>query len=306
VAGHAAVGVDDDLAAGEARVADRAADHEAPRRVDEQVLAQLAGVVEVAREDRLDDVLPEVVGDQRLGALAVLRGDQELLDLDRHAIAVAHRDLRLAVRAQVGDDVGAAHVGEALGELVGQRDRQRHELGRLARRVAEHHPLVARAGDVQSVVVGGIRPCLVRRVHALRDVRRLLVDRVDDRARVGREAEIGVGVADLADRGARDVLDVDVGLCRDLARDDDEPRVHERLARHAPVGIVAHDRVQDPVGDLVGHLVRVTLGDRLRGEEVLVLSKRGHGSATGSAVRGMEGPDGRATAGRRGRARARA
>ena len=35
VTAHAAVGVDDDLAAGEARVAVRAADDEAPRRVDE-------------------------------------------------------------------------------------------------------------------------------------------------------------------------------------------------------------------------------------------------------------------------------
>ena len=37
VAGHAAVGVDDDLAAGEAAVADRAADHELAGRVDEEV-----------------------------------------------------------------------------------------------------------------------------------------------------------------------------------------------------------------------------------------------------------------------------
>ena len=37
VAGHAAVGVDDDLAAGQAGVADRAADDEAAGRVDEEV-----------------------------------------------------------------------------------------------------------------------------------------------------------------------------------------------------------------------------------------------------------------------------
>ncbi len=49
VAGHAAVGVDDDLAAGEAGVADGAADDEAAGRVDEEVVAQLAGVVEVLR-----------------------------------------------------------------------------------------------------------------------------------------------------------------------------------------------------------------------------------------------------------------
>ena len=45
VAGHPAVGVDDDLAAGEPGVADRAADHELPGRVDEEALAKLGVVV---------------------------------------------------------------------------------------------------------------------------------------------------------------------------------------------------------------------------------------------------------------------
>ena len=69
VAGRAAVGVDDDLAAGEPGVAHRAADLELAGRVDEQVLAQLALGVELAVvgvQHRLDDVLPEVGLDQRL------------------------------------------------------------------------------------------------------------------------------------------------------------------------------------------------------------------------------------------------
>ena len=282
VAGHAAVGVDDDLAPREAGVAHRAADDEAPGRVDEEVLAQLALVVEVLRQDRLDDVLPEVVGQQRLGAVAVLGRDQELLDLDGLAVQVAHRDLGLAVGAQVGDDLGLAHVGQALGQLVGQRDRQRHQLRRLVGGVAEHHPLVTRAGDVECIVVGGVGARLVGLVHALGDVGRLLVDRVDDRARVGAEAEVGVGVADLADRLARDVLDVDVGRGRDLAGHDDEPGVHERLAGDAPVRVVAHDRVEDAVGDLVGDLVGVALGDGLGREQVLVVGKLVHGIAESS------------------------
>ena len=277
VAGHAAVGVDDDLAAGEAGVADRAADHEAPRRVDEEVLAQLLLVVEVLRQDRLDDVLPQVLGDQRLGALAVLGGDQQLLDLDRAAVEVADRDLRLAVGAQVRHDLGLAHVGEALGELVRERDRQRHQLVRLVARVAEHHALVTRAGDVELIVVGGVGARLVGGVDALGDVGRLLVDRVEHRARVGGEAEVGVGVADLADRLARDLLDVDVRRRRDLARHDHEAGVHERLARHAAGRVVAHDGIQHAVGDLVGDLVRVAFGDRLGREQVLVVSQGAHG-----------------------------
>src|SRR5919198_858755 len=99
VAGHAAVGVDDDLATGQARVTNRAADDEAAGRIDQELLAQLAHVVERLGQDRLDDVLPQVVGDQRLGALLVLGGDKQLLDLHRPAVAVADRHLGFAVGA---------------------------------------------------------------------------------------------------------------------------------------------------------------------------------------------------------------
>jgi hypothetical protein len=261
VAGHAAVGVDDDLAPGQPRIAHGPTDDEAPGRVDQQRAAQLARVVEVAGQHGHHHVLPEVVAQElRLDAVAVLRRDEDALDRRRRAVAVANGDLRLAVGAQVGQPV-AADDGQALGELVGQRDRQRHQLGRLARGVAEHHPLVARAG-----VAGRVR-CAV---DALGDVGRLLVDRVDDRARVGAEAQVGVDVADPADRLARDVLDVDVGRGRDLARDDDQAGVDERLAGHAAARMVGEDGVEHAVGDLVGDLVGVALGDRLGGEEELV------------------------------------
>ena len=271
VARHAAVGVDDDLAPGEAGVADRAADHEPAGRVDEEVLAQLGRVVELLGQDRLNDVLPEVVRDHRFGALAVLRGDQELLDLDRPAVDVAHADLGLAVGAQVVERAGLSHRGEPLGEAVRQRDRQRHQRVRLVAGVAEHHPLVTRAGHVELVVVGGVGARLVGDVHALGDVRRLLVDRVQDRAGVGREAEVPVGVADLADRLARHLLDVDVGFRRDLAGDDDQAGVDERLAGHATVRFVLQHGVEHAVGDLVGDLVGMALGHRLGGEQELVV-----------------------------------
>ena len=166
---------------------------------------------------------------------------------------------------------------------MGERDRHRHQLRRLAGRVAEHHPLVAGPGDVELVVVGRVGARLERLVDALGDVGRLLVDRVDHRAGVGREAEVGVGVADLADRLAGDLLDVDVGLGRDLAGDDDEAGVDERLAGDPAVRVVGQDRVEDAVGDLVGDLVRVALGHRLGGEQVLVLGKLllGHSARRG-------------------------
>ena len=74
---------------------------------------------------------------------------------------------------------------------------------------------------------------LVRLVDALRDVGRLPVDRDDDAARLEVEAVLGARVADLGDAVADDRADVDVGLGRDLAGDDDEPGRDQRLAGDA-------------------------------------------------------------------------
>ena len=173
VAGHAAVGVDDDLAPGQAAVAHRPADHEAPGRVDQEVPQKLLLVIQLAREHRPQDVLEQVRLDQALAvdAVGVLGGDQDLLDLDRPSVLIANGHLGLAVGTQVGDDLSLADLRQALGELVRERDRQRHQLLRLVGGVAEHHPLVARARDVQLVLVGGIVTGLIRGVDALGDIR---------------------------------------------------------------------------------------------------------------------------------------
>src|SRR5205807_6075220 len=47
---------------------------------------------------------------------------------------------------------------------------------------------------------------------------------------------------------------------------DDQARRQQRFTRHPPLGVLAEDGVEDGVGDLVRHLVRVTLGHRLRTE----------------------------------------
>jgi len=147
VSGGAAIGIDDHLAPGKAGVAHRPADHELARRIDDHELVEAGGVVEVFGQDRLDHVLDQVGADHALyvGRVRMLGREDDLDDLYGAAVLVAHRDLRLTVRAQVGQHAGFAHVGESPGELVRERDRQRHELARLVAGEAEHHPLVAGA-----------------------------------------------------------------------------------------------------------------------------------------------------------------
>ena len=64
MAGHAAVRVDDDLAAGQAGVAHRPADDEAARRVDVDLRVDCP---QLSRDDRLDDHLDDVVAQPIVG-----------------------------------------------------------------------------------------------------------------------------------------------------------------------------------------------------------------------------------------------
>ena len=89
---------------------------------------------------------------------------------------------------EVVEDLLLAHLGEAAGELVGEHDRQRHQLFGLVAGVAEHQALVARPA----------------RVHAHGDVGGLLVDGGDDRAGLVVEAVLGAGVAHALDGLAHD------------------------------------------------------------------------------------------------------
>ena len=97
VARHPAVAVDDDLAAGQAGVAHRAAGHEPPGRVD---VHDRVGRAQLGRDRRQDDRLDDV-GAEPLGADVgvVLGGDDDGPDPLRDAVLVLDRDLRLAVRA---------------------------------------------------------------------------------------------------------------------------------------------------------------------------------------------------------------
>ena len=208
---------------------------------------------------------------------------------DRAGALVLDGDLGLAVGPQEVELSVAARLGEALDEAVREREGQRHQLLGLAHGVAEHQSLVAGAAGV----------------HALGDVRRLRVDRGDDRAGLVVESELRARVADLLDRVPDDRRKVDVSLGRDLAGDEGESRRDEGLAGHAARGIVAEHRVQDRVGDLVGDLVRVTLGHRLGGEVVSAvlehrLSFEKCGGCPGNAQVSRPRPNGQRGDGKRG------
>ncbi len=153
-----------------------------------------------------------------------------------------------------------AHLGHrALGQLVGQRDGQGHQLRRLRwRRSRKHHALVAG---------------LPSAVHAHGDVRALGAQGHHHGAGLVVEAHGRVGVADFLDRLADDVGHVDLNVSRigDFAGDDDHTGGGGGFAGHARARVLGQDSVQDGVRDVVTHFVGVALGDGLRGEEGLTL-----------------------------------
>ncbi len=271
VPGHAAVGVDDDLPAGQARVTHRPADHEAAGRVDQD-----AGVLglEAERLDlRRDDVLAQVDGEflVQVHALGVLAGDHDGVQADRLVAVVLDGHLGLAVGTQVRNRAVLADLGQPAGQAVRQGDRQRHQLGRVRAGVAEHQALVTGALLVE-LVEGVLQPRLVGGVDTLRDVRGLRVDRHVDPAGVAVEALAGLVVPDLLHAVTDDLRDVDLGLGGHLAGHVDLTSGDHGLDRDTAARVHAQHRVQDAVADRVGHLVGVAFGHGLTGEQPTVSS----------------------------------
>ncbi len=253
VAGHAAVGVDDDLASGQAAVADRAADHEVAGRVDVElgVLVQQLG-----RQHLLDDQLHHAVAQVVIGDVRVVLGGQHhRIDADHLAAFVAAGHLGLGVRAQPWQQAGLARLGLALDQAVGEADRRRHQHVGLVAGVAEHQALVAGA------LVFRLGP-----VDALVDVHRLLADDVQHAAGGAIEADVGAVVADVDDDLAHQLFQVDPGGGGDFTGDDRHAGLDQGFACHASVLVLGDDGVQHRVGDLVRDLVRMAFGHGLGGE----------------------------------------
>ena len=263
---HSTVGVDNDLAARETGVTNRASDHEAPGRVDDQ-LEVVVG--EPFRNNRPDHVLDQIGPDHgfTVNAVVVLGGHQHSAESDRTIVLVVEGDLGLPVRPQVRDGAGPAHLGMALGHPMGQVDGQRHQGVGLVAGVAEHHSLVPGALPVQVILLsGGPRPDLLGVIDPLSDVVGLGVDSDHHPTSVAVKAIVLPVVSDLSDRPAHDVGDVYVPGGSDFAGHYAEAGGEHRLAGHPRLGIFGQERVEDGVRNLVGHLVRMSLGDRLRGE----------------------------------------
>ena len=145
VARHAAVGVDDNLAPGQAAIADGAADHEPARRID----VVLRAFAEPARrQHRLDDLFHDGFVQVFLPDLRCMLGRQhDGLDADGLVVLVGEGQLALRVGAKPGQFrvAALADLRLPLDKLVRIVDRRRHQGRGLIGRITEHQALIARA-----------------------------------------------------------------------------------------------------------------------------------------------------------------
>ncbi len=269
---HAAIGIHDDLASGQAGIAHRTADNKTTGWVDINL-----GVLihQFRRNDSLDHVFQNV----RLNAIVadffviqlvgVLAADNDSVDANRLAVVIFHGYLALAIGVHPGQGAILADFRHAAGQLVGVVDGHRHQgFGFIAGK-AKHHALVASASGFDESFV--VFDCFLDAVlvHTARNIRALVGQRHQHTASGAVEALLAAVVADVVDHFAHEGIDVNIGLGGHFAVGQHEAGLDGCLAGN-PAGFIFRDHgIQDRVADLVAHLIGMTFGDRFRSEQVL-------------------------------------
>ncbi len=191
-------------------------------------------VQQVGRDDLLDYLL--------LNLRAKLLGGDLLRVLGRHddgvhalghdgatVMLVLDGDLGLGVGAQPGQRAVAAGGRHGGIEAVGQQQCHGEQLGRLVGGIAEHDALVTSTELLKGLLV----------VQTLGNVGRLLLDGDEQVAGLVVEALGRVIVANVLDGVADDLLVVEAGLGRDLAKDHDHAGLGGRLAGNLGQGVLS-------------------------------------------------------------------
>ena len=274
VPGNAAVGIHQNLAPGQAGVPLRPADHKPAAGVD-----KILGLVvqQLRRHDGPDDLLNHIPADLGaesvpVGSVVMLAADDDSVNAIGFPVAVFHRDLRLAVRPQVGQRAILADGGQPLHQPVRKVNGDGHQAVGFVAGETHHHPLVAGAGSPAGVRGGAataVGAMLQRRADAGVDVRRLLAGVADDAAGMAVDAVLQIGVADFQQRLPGEGIKVQVRLRGDFAGNHHQVFAGHGLAGHAAHRINGQGGVQHGVRNLVANLVGVAFGNRLGGEQVL-------------------------------------
>ncbi len=152
-------------------------------------------------------------------------------------VLVLHGDLGLGIRAQPWAGAIATSVRHGLVQLVGEKVRQRVELGGLVSGISEHETLVTGTKLLKSLFV----------VETLGNIGGLLLNADEHTAGLVVEALVGRVVADFLDGITDNLLVVDRGLGGDFTKDHDHTRLGCRLAGDLGEGVLPEAGIEDGI-----------------------------------------------------------
>ena len=138
---------------------------------------------------------------------------------------------------------------------MGQVKGQGHIIIRFVAGIAKHHTLVA-----------GSLFFFFLFVYSLVDIGRLLMDGRKDTAGVRFEHIFALGIADLTDNAAGNLLHVEVSLRFYFSGQNDLSSSYEGFASDFGLGVKSEEVVDQCIGYLVGYFVGVTFRYALRSE----------------------------------------
>ena len=194
--------------------------------------------------------------------LVVLGRDDDGMDPDRTVVCtvIFNGILGLGIRTEVGHEDGfPPQVGQSLERQVRQGEGKGHVLPGVAAGIAEHHALVA--GTLGFGLLAD---------HAPVDVLALVMDGGQDAAGIAVKAVFSLVVTDAVDDPADGFLDIDVCvLGTDFAAHDDQAGGAEGFAGHFGIGVLTEELVEDGIGDLVGHFVRMAFGNGFGSKQII-------------------------------------
>ena len=234
-----AVAVHHELAPGQTGIGIRTALHKLAAGVQDDFRIIGGHTVKGQREHIFVQQIRQLID---VGVLLVLDRNDHRGDAHGRVAVVFHRDLHLAIRADVRDDAGNSANFQQRYKALGRYHRHRKIFGRFVAGVADHNALIARAEGILVLSLSQFR------LDSARNVGALVVDVAVDLVRLRVIADIPQGVAD-------DVEHVGLSASRDFARHNNVTVGCHYLTGHAAGGIMLQTGVQHAVGNEVAQLV---------------------------------------------------
>src|SRR6185503_2656977 len=107
-------------------------------------------------------------------------------------------------------------------------------------------------------------------IHAHCYVTGLSIDCSDHATSIAIEAVFRSRITDISNRLADDLWNIDPNRGGDFSRNNYQSGSQQRLTSDAALRIIPHYRIKHAVGNLIGNLVGMPFGDRLRRKQTFV------------------------------------